>query len=177
MLNIFLEILDAHREKNHLNQMDGVNEAVWIDIHSVEKAMHSSPDSKWKFSKNYGVGSYREFVQIAEESVDEQELRNTASFSRWIASSGGGGRMALESQEKEVAVRRKWVDGHKRQLKEIESGAFKRQCVGMRSSSRDVVDDDALPSGCASSALLLKQISNEGRQIYKDAMAVKYAEK
>ena len=151
--------------------MEGVDEAVWIE--SVEKAMRSSPDSKWKFSKNYGVGSYREFVQIAEESVDEQELRNAASFSRWIASSGGGGRMALECQEKQVAVRRKWVDGHKRQLKEIESGAFKRQCGGMRSSSRD----DASPSGRASSALLLKQISNEGRQIYNDAMAVKYAEK
>ena len=156
------DILDAHHEANLMD------ESVWIDIRSVEKAMRSSPDSKWRFSKTDGVGSYREFVQTAEESVNEQEATNAASFSRWAASSGGGGRTELESQETEIACKRKWVEGHKRQMKDVESGAFQRQVAGLRSSSG---------SGRSSSARMLKQISNEGRRIFQDAMAVKYARK
>ena len=118
--------------------------------------------------KTEGIGSYREFVQTAEESVNEQEATNAASFSRWVASSGGGGRTELESQETEIACKRKWVEGHKRQMKDVESGAFQRQVAGLRSSSS---------SGRSSSARMLKQISNEGRRIFQDAMAVKYAKK
>ena len=152
-----------------------MDESVWIDICSVEKAMRSSPDPKWKFSKNNVVGSYREFVQTAEESVNEQEARNAASFSRWVASSGGGGMTELESQETEIAAKRKWVEGHKRQMKDIESGAFQRHVVGMRSSSyANLANPEASRS---SSAHMLRQISNEGRQIFQDAMAVKYARK
>ena len=145
------------------------------EIYALKKALSETTASDWKFSKESYPSSYKEMLSIMRDSVKDQErvllekkqevlnrkfIDGAGQVVPWNSPLMKQTRERFEDQEVEIQTKRSFVQGHERLFERI-----------MTSGDQEVsvLDEDS-----TTTKLTLRQISNEGRNILREALAGKF---
>ena len=145
------------------------------EIYALKKALSETTASDWKFSKESYPSSYKEMLSIMRDSVKDQErvllekkqevlngnfIDGAGQVVPWNSPLMKQTRERFEDQEVDIQTKRSFVQGHERLFERI-----------MTSGDQEVsvLDEDS-----TTTKLTLRQISNEGRNILREALAGKF---
>ena len=152
-----------------------------MEIHALHKALSETTSKDWKFAKDSRPSSYDEMIAIMRSSVDDQEQilnENKARVQNKDFVDGSGKhidwnslqmkrtRELYEEQEIDILAKRVWIEGHNKLYHKIVHDSVDSD--GFRSAS------SSAESTATTTSNLLRQISNEGRQILKAALDAKF---
>ena len=170
-------LLELHAHSGKLSP------SLYMEIHALTKALSCTPSSDWKFSKDSDISSYDEMIAVMESSIDEQvqtlkenKRRVQNNFVdgsgrqiQWDSNQMKKTRELYEEQEANLLAKQVYVQKHRELSNKIEYNS-----VLERDDDDDDDDDD---DNAVTVNKTLRQISNEGRQILREALDAKFTAK
>ena len=175
------DLLEQHSSEQRLRP------TLQREIHALRKALSETTSSDWKFSRESYPSSYEEMLAIMTDSINVQEtvlteqkkeflkgkfVDATGKVIPWDSPLMKQTRERFEDQEVEIQTKRSFVQGHERLFQRI-------MMCGDEEGLYDAQDDDGSGNGGSGGgggggATTLRQISNEGRNILREALAGKW---